>query len=82
MGTGIRSNADSGAFQYVQREGQSEKFGVRPMRKTAMRILRDLVSPAMLPNGGRAGQRAGRIRSAIEQVFSEIKVGQRQLWTI
>jgi hypothetical protein len=78
MGTGIRSNADSGVFQYVQREGQSEKFGVRPMRKTAMRILRDLVSPAMLPNGGRAG----RIRSAIEQVFSEIKVGQRQLWTI
>ena len=53
MGTGIRSNADSGVFQYVQREGQSEKFGVRPMRKTAMRILRDLVSPAMLPNGGR-----------------------------
>ena len=53
MGTGIRSNADSGVFQYVQREGQSEKFGVRPMRKTAMRILRDVVSPAMLANGGR-----------------------------
>jgi hypothetical protein len=72
----------SGVLQYVQREGQSEKSGVRPMRKTATRILRDLVSPAMLPKRRPAGQRPGRIRSAIEQVFSEGKVGQRQLWTI
>jgi ATP-dependent Clp protease ATP-binding subunit ClpB len=43
----------SGVVEYVQREGYSEKYGVRPMRKTAMRILRDVVSLEMLKNGGR-----------------------------
>ena len=53
MGTSIRSNADPVCSSTFRRDGQSEKFGVRPMRKTAMRILRDLVSPAVLPNGDR-----------------------------
>lgn len=39
--------------EYVQREGYSERYGVRPMRKTAMRILREVVSLEMLENGGR-----------------------------
>jgi ATP-dependent Clp protease ATP-binding subunit ClpA len=44
----------AGLVEYVQREGYSEKYGVRPMRKMAMRILRDVVSLEMLKNGGRA----------------------------
>jgi ATP-dependent Clp protease ATP-binding subunit ClpC len=57
--------AGSGLVEYVQREGYSEKYGVRPMRKTAMRILRDVVSLEMLENGGRSVQRSRRIRSAV-----------------
>jgi ATP-dependent Clp protease ATP-binding subunit ClpA len=52
-GQGHSIECGSGVLEYVQREGYSEKYGVRPMRKTAMRILRDVVSPAMLANGGR-----------------------------
>jgi ATP-dependent Clp protease ATP-binding subunit ClpA len=51
-GQGHSVQAGSGLVEYLQREGYSEKHGVRPMKKTAMRILRDVVSLKMLKNGG------------------------------
>jgi ATP-dependent Clp protease ATP-binding subunit ClpA len=51
-GQGHSIQAGSGVVEYLQREGYSEKYGVRPMKKTAMRILRDVVSLEMLKNGG------------------------------
>jgi ATP-dependent Clp protease ATP-binding subunit ClpA len=44
--------AESGVVEYVQREGYSEKFGARPMQNAAMQILGDVVTAAMLKNGG------------------------------
>jgi ATP-dependent Clp protease ATP-binding subunit ClpA len=43
---------ESGIVEYVQREGYVEKFGARPMQNAAMRIVGDVVSAAMLRNGG------------------------------
>ena len=43
---------DPGVVEYVQREGYSERFGARPMQNAAMRILGDVVSGAILSNGG------------------------------
>jgi ATP-dependent Clp protease ATP-binding subunit ClpB len=52
-GQGHRITCTSEVVEYVQREGYSEHFGARPMQNAAMRILGDVVSAAMLKNGGR-----------------------------
>ena len=51
-GQGHRITCTSEVVEYVQREGYSEHFGARPMQNAAMRILGDVVSTAMLKNGG------------------------------
>jgi ATP-dependent Clp protease ATP-binding subunit ClpB len=43
---------DPRVVEYVQREGNSEKFGARLIQNAAMRTLGDVVSQAMLKNGG------------------------------
>ncbi len=45
-------NIDDGVIEYVQREGFSEKYGARPMQNSAMRILGDVITKAMLKNHG------------------------------
>lgn len=41
-----------GVLGYIQRKGYSEKFGARPIRNSAMRVLGGVVKDAMLVNGG------------------------------
>jgi ATP-dependent Clp protease ATP-binding subunit ClpA len=50
---GHRIAIGSGVVEYVQREGYSEQFGVRPMQNAAMQVLRPVVSREKLQNGGR-----------------------------
>ena len=45
---------EPGVVEYVQREGYSERFGARPMQKTAMRVLGSIVAGEMLKGGGHA----------------------------
>jgi ATP-dependent Clp protease ATP-binding subunit ClpA len=41
-----------GVLGYIQRQGYSEKFGARPIRNSAIRILGGAITGAMLGNGG------------------------------
>ncbi len=52
-GRGHEIDADPSVLTHIQMEGYSEKFGARPTRVAAMRILGAEVSRAMLKNGGR-----------------------------
>jgi ATP-dependent Clp protease ATP-binding subunit ClpA len=49
---GHELRVSDGVLGYVQRQGYSEKFGARPIRNAAMRILGGAVAGAMLVNGG------------------------------
>jgi ATP-dependent Clp protease ATP-binding subunit ClpB len=48
-----------GVLGFIQRQGYSEKFGARPVRKAAMRVLGGAIKNAMLANGG--GPVCGRL---------------------
>jgi ATP-dependent Clp protease ATP-binding subunit ClpA len=52
-GRGHEISAGSDVLQHIQREGYSEKFGARPVRSAAMRILGGMVTQEMIRNGGR-----------------------------
>ncbi|MBV8228288.1 MAG: ATP-dependent Clp protease ATP-binding subunit [Verrucomicrobia bacterium] len=49
---GHQVTVGDGVLGFIQRQGYSEKFGARPVRKAAMRVLGGTVKKAMLANGG------------------------------
>jgi ATP-dependent Clp protease ATP-binding subunit ClpA len=50
---GHELSVGEGVCGFIQRQGFSEKFGARPIRNSAMRILGGVVTDAMLSNGCR-----------------------------